>query len=52
MTLTADTPRSTAWRAHIETLTDTVKRYKERPFTPYVPQKPLPVPAGDPIGQP
>jgi hypothetical protein len=47
---TADTARSAAWRAHVETLTEVVKRYRERPFTPYVPQKPLPVPAGDPIG--
>jgi hypothetical protein len=47
----AATPRSTAWRAHIETVTDAVTRYRDRPFTPYVPQKPLPVPAGDPIGQ-
>lgn len=48
----ADAPRTAAWRAHIETLTDVVKRYRERPFSPYAPQKPLPVPAGDPIGQP
>ena len=46
------TPRSAAWGAHIEAVADVVKRYKERPFSPYAPQKPLPVPAGDPIGQP
>jgi hypothetical protein len=33
-------------------IADLVKRYEQRPFSPYMPQKPLSVPAGDPIGQP
>ncbi len=45
----AGTP-SPEWSAHIEALRGMVTRYQERPFSPYTPQKPLPVPAGDPIG--
>ena len=44
------TPVSAAWTAHGQALRDLVKRYEERPFSPYTPQRPLPVPAGDPIG--
>jgi len=41
---------SPEWLAHGSTLRDLIKRYDARPFSPYTPQKPLPVPAGDPIG--
>ena len=41
---------SREWSAHIDAMRAMVKRYQERPFSPYTPQKPLPVPAGDPIG--
>jgi hypothetical protein len=41
---------SAEWAAHDQALRELVKRYEERPFSPYAPQKPLPVPAGDPIG--
>jgi len=43
-------PASAEWAAHTRALLALVKRYEERPFSPYTPQKPLPVPAGDPIG--
>ena len=43
---------SQEWSAHLAALADLAKRYEGRPFSPYTPQKPLPVPAGDPIGQP
>ena len=38
------------WTAHAAALRGLIDRYAERPFSPYTPQKPLPVPAGDPIG--
>lgn len=41
---------SAEWAAHGASLRALVKRYDERPFSPYTPQKPLPIPAGDPIG--
>lgn len=41
---------SAEWTAHGASLRDLIKRYEDRPFSPYTPQKPLPVPAGDPIG--
>jgi hypothetical protein len=41
---------SAPWAAHLSSLRDLIKRYEERPFSPYTPQKPLPVPPGDPIG--
>ena len=41
---------SREWLAHAASLRDLIKRYDARPFSPYAPQKPLPVPAGDPIG--
>ncbi len=41
---------SPEWAAHTKALLALVTRYEERPFSPYTPQKPLPVPAGDPIG--
>ena len=40
------------WTAHRVALLRDVERYAQRPYSPYTPQKPLPVPAGDPIGQP
>ncbi len=41
---------SPAWAAHADALRALIDRYKERPYSPYTPQEPLPVPAGDPIG--
>ncbi len=41
---------SPAWTAHAAALRALVERYEDRPFSPYTPQQPLPVPAGDPIG--
>ena len=41
---------SPEWAAHIAMLKDLVSRYQARPFSPYAPQQPLPLPAGDPIG--
>ncbi len=41
---------SPAWAAHGAALRALVERYADRPFSPYTPQKPLPAPAGDPIG--
>ncbi len=43
---------SPEWVAHSAMLKNLVERYEARPFSPYTPQKPLPVPPGDPIGQP
>jgi hypothetical protein len=39
-----------AWTAHYDAMKRDVERYALRPFSPYTPQKPLPTPAGDPIG--
>ncbi len=41
---------SPAWAAHTGALRALIDRYTERPYSPYTPQEPLPVPAGDPIG--
>lgn len=48
----AQAVRTAEWAAHHEALTRDVARFLARPAAPYTPQKPLPLPAGDPIGQP
>ncbi len=44
--------RTPEWAAHHAALEAEATRFLARPAAPYTPQKPLPVPAGDPIGQP
>ncbi|MGI8672131.1 MAG: zinc-dependent metalloprotease [Luteitalea sp.] len=44
--------RTPDWAAHHAALEAEATRFLARPAAPYTPQKPLPVPAGDPIGQP
>ena len=46
------TPQGQTWRAHLAAIDRDVKRYAQRPYSPYTPQKPLAPPPGDPIGQP
>ena len=49
---TGATPQGQTWRAHLAAIDRDVKRYAQRPYSPYTPQKPLAPPPGDPIGQP
>lgn len=38
------------WTAHFDTMKRDIERFLARPAGPFTPQRPLPVPAGDPIG--
>jgi hypothetical protein len=47
---TMDVRTIPAWQAHQRTLQEEIERFLARPDTTHVPARPLPVPAGDPIG--